>query len=368
MLSSSWSYFSRWMETVMIKALVTDGPSGHLSEDRQLIRHIAVCLDRSAVGDRVMPHAVAISRAFGAKLTVLHALEPPHDGPRATLTDPLDWEVQRTEAQRHLEALRLKSTTVDLSSGTEVPSIGSEVLEGRPAEVIRDWVASHGVDLTVLASHGASGPTEWTLASTARKLVEGISGSVLLIPARSVQEPLDPEVSYDRVLTLLDGSTRAECALAVASQVAQSEGSELHVLHVVRRPESPCPCPLDDEEHDLDQRLVDRNVRAAKSYLHGVSRRLAGDGVRVRTHVSVEGSVGVEIQRRIAEDHIDLVVLSGHGHGGRAQLPLGAVAAFLLEHATVPLLVVRDRSAPLASVRPELRIQSGVRLPQVTEA
>ena len=33
------------------------------------------------------------------------------------------------------------------------------LLRGRPAEEIRDWVSSHGVDLTVLGSHGASG---WT--------------------------------------------------------------------------------------------------------------------------------------------------------------------------------------------------------------
>jgi len=348
--------------------VITGRPSRQLGEDmdRQLIRHLAVCLDRSPVGDGVMPHAVAIARSFGAELTVLHALEPAHDGPRARPTDPLDWEVERATAERHLDALRSDYTTVDLSVGAEVRSIGTELLEGRPAEEIRDWVASHGADLTVLASHGASGPTEWNLAGTARKLLEGISGSVLLVPARSVSESLDREVSYERVLVLLDGSARAESAVPMASQVARTNRSELNLLHVVPRPELPCSHRLDDEEHDLDQRLVDRNVRAAKDYLAGLSRRLAGDGVRVRTTVSIDGDVRGKILRHIAEDHVDLVVFSGHGQSGRATLPYGSVASFLLEHATVPLLVVRDPTEDVPRGRPEER--SSVRRPQATES
>lgn len=350
----------------MSGSTTTDRPSRQLTESEQLIRHIAVCLDRSPVGDVVMPYAVAIAGAFGAKLTVLHALEPPHDGPVPTLIDPVQWEIQRAEAQRHLDALRLEYTTIDLSAESEILSIGTEVLEGRPAEVIRDWVSSHDVDLTVLASHGASGSTEWALASTARKLVEGVPGSVLLIPARSAQQPIVSDVKYQRVLVLLDGSTRAECALPVASQIAQAEQSELLLLHVVPRPEHSCSGPLDDGEHDLDQRLVDRNVRTATTYLSGVGRRVTTGNVQVQERVSVDGDVRDEIQRRIAEDHVDLVVLSGHGHGGRAQAPVGSVAASLLEGATVPFLVIREPIKPVMTTTTERRTQRGGRFPYVS--
>ena len=325
----------------------------------QPIRHVSVCVDRSPVGDRIVPHAVALARVFGAKLTVLHALEPPHAGPKATPTDPLDWEVQRTEARRHLAVFESKHAAADLA-------VKTEVLEGRPAEEIRDWVSSQDVDLTVLASHGASGWTEWSLASTARKLIEGISGSVLLVPAWSVQEPLKREVNYDRILVLLDGSPRAESALPLASRVARAHDSELLLLHVVPRPEHSCPCPLDEADRDLDQRLVDRNTHAAEIYLKGVGKHVAGDGVRVRTLVTVDGDVRTEILRRITEDHIDLVVFSGHGSGGRAELPFGSVASFLLEHATAPLLVVRERNTRVARRLPRSRSRGGVRLPQPT--
>jgi nucleotide-binding universal stress UspA family protein len=327
----------------------------------QPIHHVGVCLDRSPFGDRIVPHAVALARAFGAKLTILHALEPSaHEDPKAKPTDPLEWELQRTEARRHLLAVESEHAAAELA-------VASEVLEGRPAEEIRDWVSSHGVDLTVLASHGASGWTEWSLASTARKLIEGISGSVLLVPAWSVQEPPKGEVTYERILALLDGSPRAESALPIVASVARAHGSELLLLHVVPRPEHACPCPLEEEQHDLDQRLVERNARAAEVYLKGVSNRVAGDGVRIRSRVTVDGDVRGEILRRITEDRIDLVVFSGHGRGGRAELPLGSVASFLLEHATAPLLVVRERTSPAARTLPRSRSRSGVRLPQPPE-
>jgi len=336
-----------------------EGPN-HVVSDRgpKLIRHVGVCVDRSPIGERIVSHGVALARIFGAKLTVLHALEPPHEGLKATPTDPLDWEVQRTEALRHLAAVESEHAASGLP-------VGIEVLEGRPAEEIRDWVSSHGVDLTVLASHGESGWTEWSLASTARKLIEGISGSVLLVPAQSVQEPFKGEVTYDRILVLLDGSPRAESALPLASSVARVHGSELLLLHVVSRPERSCPCPLDEEEQDLDQRLVDRNARAAEVYLEGVQKHVAGDGVQVRTLVAVDGDVRGEILRRIAEDHVDLVVSSGHGRGGRADAPFGGVASFLLEHATAPLLIVRERTADIVRTLPRSRSRGGVRLPHL---
>jgi nucleotide-binding universal stress UspA family protein len=320
------------------------------------IRHIGVCLDRSPVGDRVVLHAVALARAFGAKLTALHALEPPQERPEATPTDPLEWEIQRTEARRHLAAVESEHAVADLP-------VATEVLEGRPAEEIRDWVSSHGVDLTVLGSHGESGWTEWSLASTARKLIEGISGSVLLVPAWSVQEPLKDEVTYDRILVPLDGSPRAESVIPLASSVARAHGSQMLLLHIVPRPECSCPCSLNEEERDLEQRLVDRNARAAKIYLERVRDHVAGDGLRVCTLVTIDSDVRGEILRRIAENHVDLVVFSGHGRGGRAERPFGSVASFLLEHATAPLLVVREQAVQTARTLPRSRSRAGVRFP-----
>jgi nucleotide-binding universal stress UspA family protein len=85
----------------------------------------------------------------------------------------------------------------------------------------------------------------------------------------------------------------------------------------------------------------------------------------VRTRVTVDGDVRGEILRRIAEDHVDLVVLSGHGRGGRSEHPFGSVASFLLEHATAPLLVVRKPTVHTTQTLPTSRSRGGVRLPHL---
>jgi nucleotide-binding universal stress UspA family protein len=344
------------------------GDSKDSPERLSAIHHIGVCVDRSPIADRIIPHAVALAQIFGARLTILHALEPRDRRPGAAPTDPLEWEIQRAEARRHLSSIQSEHAGTDAE-------MKREIVEGHPAEELRDWISSHDVDLTVLCSHGASGWTEWSLASTARKLIEGIGGSVLLVPAWSVQEPLKHEISYDRILVPLDGSRRAESALPVATHVARAHGSKLVLLHVVPQPERACPCPrrtTDEalEEPDLEQRLVDRNKRAAESYLEDVRARVARSGLRAQTHVAVDCDVRGELQRHIADDHVDLVVLTGHGRGGHPELPFGSTASFLLEHATAPLLVVRDpsnREERDDSRRPRSRSRMGVRLPPLAK-
>jgi len=338
-------------------------PGAAADDGPRPIRHVGVCIDRSPTADRILPHGIAIAQAFHARLTVLHALEPTREGSGEGPADLFEWEAERTEARRHLTALQEAHGTADLS-------LEGELLEGHPAEEIRDWVVSHGVDLTVLCSHGASGWTEWSLASTARKMIEGIPGSVLLVPAWSVQELRKSPVQYRRILVPLDGSPRAECALPLASQLARAHGSELLLLHVVPTPDGACPCSClqEPQERELEQRLVDRNTRAAGRYLELVRERL-GATTHARSTVSVDGDPRSEILRFIAEQRVDLVVLSGHGHGGHTELPFGSVASFLLEHATAPLLLVRTASdPPRRGMRPATKSSTGGRLPPLATA
>ncbi|MEM9608350.1 MAG: universal stress protein [Actinomycetota bacterium] len=338
--------------------------SDRTAETTQPVRHIAICLDQSPVADRAMPQAMAMARAFGAQLTMLHVLEPSHDVGRPSVADPLDWELRRAEAKQYLRGM--ESMWRGRSTGDEsLPEpTRSEVLEGRPAEAILSWVATNGVDLTVLTSHGERGQTGWPLAGTARKLVDGLPTSVLLVPARAEPEPTERATRYERVLVPLDGSARAESALAIAGQVARLHGAQLTLLHVVASPPHPCPHPFDEREKELDRLLVERNLRAATAYLDTIVRRTERDGIRVRPLVIDRRDTRNAIQHRIEIDGIDLVVMSGHGHGGRAEQAVGTVAGYLVEQATVPLLLVRD--GPPTATTPDRQTRADLRLPHAS--
>ncbi len=336
------------------------GPEG--TPARAAIEHVAVCVDRSPIADRLLPHAAAVARKFMAQLTVLHVLEPRRDDGERAPSDAFEWELRRAEAQIYLEEVSGQEATADLD-------VRVELVEGRAAEQIRDWVRGHEVDLTVLCSHGASGRTEWSLASTAKKLMEGIEGSLLLVPAWSVQEAPKPEVRYARVLAPLDGSPRAESALPLAVRLARSQRSELVLAHVVPVPELTRTGPLTPEDLDLERRLVERNERVARDYLGRLQARLDDKGLMVRTVLAHDGEVRSGLLRIIEAQRADLVVLSGHGRTGRTELPFGSVTGDLVEHGTTPLLIVREsphrvgRRPPIAKGR-----EGTVRLPPLATA
>src|ERR1700690_3457329 len=75
--------------------------------------HVLVCLDRSPLGESVLPHALALARSCGAHVTLLHVLEPNHHT-GATPTDPLAWEIRGAEGRHYVETLAARHRARDL--------------------------------------------------------------------------------------------------------------------------------------------------------------------------------------------------------------------------------------------------------------
>jgi nucleotide-binding universal stress UspA family protein len=322
-----------------------------VARSKAVLDGVAACVDGSELGERVIPHSLAIARALGVPVTLLRVLESQASG--AALPDPLEWDIRRRESRDYVARLAREGESA------EVP-IGAEVIEGQAAEEICVWTRQHRVGLIVLSTHGARGQTEWSLASTARKLVEGAPRSVLLVPAAA---PAQARVArYRRLLVPVDGSQRAESVIPLAERIAASQGAELLLAHVVPVPELMEIGPLDAEALELRTRLVRRNERVANEYLDRLRGQLAGSQTSVRALVLHGGDARSRLARLIADEPVDLVVLSAHGRSARADVPLGSVAAHLVAHAAAPLLIVRRRpAAAMRRVAPADR--ESVRLP-----
>jgi nucleotide-binding universal stress UspA family protein len=309
-------------------------PEDAAGRGKPVFDRVAACLDGSVLGERVLPHALAVARALGTPLTLLRVLESKTSG--GAPADPLAWDLRRRETREYVARL------AEQRGGGETP-VEPEIIEGQAAEEICLWGRQHGVGLMVLCTHGARGETEWSLASTARKLVEGAPGSFLLVPAAA---PAQADVAqYHRVLVPVDGSPRAESVIPLATRLARAHGAELVLAHVVPVPELIEVGPLDSEARELRERLVSRNERVANEYLDRLRAQLAGSEVPVRTLVLRGGDARGRVARLIVDEAVDLVVLSAHGRSARADVSLGSVAAHLVAHAEVPLLIVRRRPA-----------------------
>src|SRR5581483_974414 len=283
-------------------------------------RRIAVCVDGSRMGGTLVLQAAAIAEAFGAPLTIVRVLEP-ESHEEATPPDPIDWDIRQRQARTHLDRL------VALALRPNV-HISVELVQGSAAEQICCWASEHQADLTVLASHGEHGRSRWPLSSTARKLVEGIPGSLLLVPANGGQD--ERAVRYRRIMVPLDGSARAESVLPIASRLATAHEAELLVAHVTPAPELTTVGPFTAQDLDLEQRLIARNERVAHGYLEQVRARLSEAGIGARTIVSRGGDARTRLARLVRREGVDLIVLSAYGRRGPRDTPCGSVAAHLL--------------------------------------
>ena len=295
-------------------------------------RRIMVCVDGSEMGETVVLHATMVAAAFGAPLTILHVLETESHGDTPP-SDPLDWGVRQRAARAYLDRLVSLAGHID---------VRAELIQGRAAEQICCWALQHGADLTVLASHGEHGRSEWTLSSTARKLVDGVPGSLMLIPADGDRREVSA-VRYRRIMVPLDGSARAESVLPIAIRLATAHEADLLIAHVTPAPDLTKVGPLTAQDLELEQRMIARNERVARSYLDQIHARVSEAGIEARTIISRGGDARTRLARLVRREGVDLVILSAYGQRGPRDTPCGGVAAYLLTHVTAPLLVFRER-------------------------
>lgn len=295
---------------------------------------ILVPLDGSSLAASALAHAISLAPPHDTQITLLRVVERTA---AQQSVDPLDWHLQRSEAQIYLEQI---GERLNEYLGTPPDIV---LLEGRAAERIIDYAQSEGCDYLVFTSHGSGGLTGWNMSSVASKIAVRAAASMLLVrPSGSsvaqYEGSLQP-VHYRRIVVPLDGSQRAEHVLPVAGALAERHGADLVLLHVVVKPEMIQRMPLTGEEVALVDQVVKRNERQATEYFEQLASRFS---VRAETHVLVEGDVAGALHRFVTEEGSDLVVLSAHGYTGRQQWPFGSVVTNFFTHGTTSLLVLQD--------------------------
>lgn len=312
---------------------------------------ICACIDRSSVASKIISHAIALASALKADITLVRVIEAKPAGD--VLPDPVEWEILRRQAQDDVERLARHY------GGKATVKV--EVAVGNAAEQICQWSIERNVDITVVGTHGESGAIESGLGNTARKVLERVNGSILLVPAVALETT---GVHYRKILVPLDGSSRAEVALPLAVRIASSEGAETVLAHVVPVPELTETGPLEAEDIELRDRLVSRNERVASTYLDRARSQLVAEGIAAYVLMLRNGDVRSRLTHAVLDEAIDLVVLSAHGRSGRADVSLGSTAVHLLEHTAAPVLIVRDRPAETVHRWGRRATTADVRLPE----
>ncbi|MBE0428510.1 MAG: universal stress protein [Thermoleophilia bacterium] len=141
---------------------------------------------------------------------------------------------------------------------------------------------------------------------------------------------------FDRMIVATDGSASARTAVKHASELARLAGtSEVLIIHV-------CPaCSVDLDPDEVNRRLASGIVDEAAKAFEGAE---AG----VRTMIDVDyppeslGSAIVEIAKR---ENADLIVLGSRGLSEFRGMLLGSVSSKVVQHASCPVLIVKQPEA-----------------------
>ena len=140
------------------------------------------------------------------------------------------------------------------------------------------------------------------------------------------------------ILVPLDGSVLAEGALAPAAELAVEANACVVLVRATHASTFPAADPIDSQV---------KVIREAESYLDEVASRLRTLGVKdVRCSVWY-GAAEPAIIDAAALNHADLIVMMTHGRSGFDRLVMGSVAESVLRGTTTPILLLRDRRAPV---------------------
>ena len=301
-----------------------------------MFKRILLPLDRSALAECVLPHTIAIARAFDAHVMLLHVMDTPRDAWSQQAVDPLDWQIRRAEAQTYLQGVSLSLQAADVPTETHL-------LEGAAAEKVIEFADSYAPQLIILSSHGQSGLSDWGVSSVVQKIVQRARTSVMIVRAA---QPMAPEETglrsqrrYQRILVPLDGTQRAETILPAAVTLARAHDARLVLVHLVQQPAIPRRTLPSREDVALADQLMEHNQAEATQYLEQLRSRLSEN---VELRVLVSEHFASTLHEWVEQEEPDLVLLSAHGRSSQDRGQLGDVVTNLIEYGTTHLIIMQD--------------------------
>jgi nucleotide-binding universal stress UspA family protein len=137
---------------------------------------------------------------------------------------------------------------------------------------------------------------------------------------------------FKSILVAWDGSEHAKRALAEAIDLARTQEARLTLLSVA--------APIHAWPGYVPP-ITEADLVSAAEQMLAEGEALVPDGIPVSGRTAT-GDPGTELLRRTAAANHDLIVMGSRGRGAIRSAVLGSVSHFVLNHATVPVLIVHD--------------------------
>jgi len=143
-------------------------------------------------------------------------------------------------------------------------------------------------------------------------------------------------IKLNRILFPTDFSQNANAARPYACSLAEQNGAELHLLHVISSPDFLIP----------DQEFLVAPNETWEAWRQAAEKRLA-EAIELEWEQKLivvravrKGAEFPEIVRYSRENNIDLIVMATHGRTGLMHIFLGSVAENVVRNAACPVMTV----------------------------
>jgi nucleotide-binding universal stress UspA family protein len=286
-----------------------------------MLSTILVPLDGSALAEQALPFAERIARAAQARV-ILTRVVPAYSGADTSIEASI-----ALEARESLEDIASRLRRAEIAVGVTVP-------EGDATAQTVGAVAALGVDLIVMSTHGRSGIGRWLYGSVADAVIRLANVPVVLVPPHMSR--LWPSDRPLQIIVPLDESKLSEAVLGPVLELATRLDADLLLVEVVAWPPQVYSDSIELTGYDLDEQLT-----AARAYLAATATRLRERCARVRWSAEVGSAPAATIVELARDEHADLIAMATHGRSGLARVVLGSTTTGTLQHAGVPLLIVR---------------------------
>ena len=298
------------------------------------IRRILFPTDFSDGAANAFSQAVYLANRHNAELHILNVAEPGTGG-ESENTLPVspdtlkDWLGASTDLAETLDTLSIVQRQVESDT---------------PPERLVAYAEDQDVDLVVMGTHGRRGMRRMLLGSVTEEVVRRAPCPVFTIQTDVVEAP---DQAVRRILVPVDFSEAAEMAVHHATEIAQTYGAEVHLLHVVEEVVYPSAYGIEPALFPKDEVVM----RVEKTLGEIAQEDIGYERVQVASTI---GYAPMTILDYVQENEIDLVVIATHGRSGLDRMLLGSVAERVIRQSPVPVFDVKpDRKLLLPDARAE---------------
>jgi nucleotide-binding universal stress UspA family protein len=236
-----------------------------------------------------------------------------------TLAMPVDEEIAASVRQR------VKRYFGDLGQ----TRIHIDVLEGKQEAQVTHWAAVKHADLVLLGRHGDDAEETVNI----KRIVRRVNASILVVPTGA-------EPAVQSVVVPVDFSEQSALALYRAQQLAERlDEVDLRLFHAFEVP--PGHFRISRSAEQFERIMADNANEAMERFLERADAGALSEAVVL---APVTGSnPATDIQKHLAQEAADLVVIGAQGHGAVERFLVGSVTESLLERcANQAVLVIKD--------------------------